>query len=90
LPEALPFSAATANDWFLLVGHNLYVTHDRGLGWSVIRTVAPRAPHAWDVTFTSPTRGWAIFAPYETGPHAGAALVQTTDGGRHWRPLAPR
>ena len=89
-PEALPFSAATVDDWFLLVGHNLYATHDRGLSWSAIRTVAPQAPHAWDVDFTSPTTGWAIFAPYETGPRAGAALVKTTDGGRHWRPLAPR
>jgi photosystem II stability/assembly factor-like uncharacterized protein len=80
-PQALPFSAATMNDWFLLVGHNLYVTRNGGRSWSVRRTAAPKAPHAWDVVFTSPTEGWAIF---------NTALVKTTDGGRHWSPLAPR
>jgi len=80
-PEALPFSAATMNDWFLFVGHSLYVTQNAGRTWSVRHTVAPKAPHTWDVVFTSPTDGWAIF---------NAALAKTTDGGRHWRPLAPR
>ena len=80
-PEALPFSAATMNDWFLFAGHSLYVTQNAGRTWSVRHTVAPKAPHTWDVVFTSPTDGWAIF---------NAALAKTTDGGRHWRPLAPR
>jgi photosystem II stability/assembly factor-like uncharacterized protein len=89
-PEALPFSAATADSWFLFVGRRLYWTRDAGRTWSVTRTVAPKAPRVWDVSFTSPLDGWAIFAPVETGPHAGSALVKTTDGGRHWTPLAPQ
>jgi photosystem II stability/assembly factor-like uncharacterized protein len=89
-PEALPFSAATPNDWFLIVGPSVYATHDGGRNWSSIRTVAPRPPRTSDVVFTSPTTGWAIFALYETGPRAGSTLAMTTDGGRHWRPLAPR
>lgn len=89
-PEALPFSAATADSWFLLAGHRLYWTRDAGHSWSVTRTVAPKAPRVWDVSFTSPLDGWAIFAPVEIGPRAGSALVKTTDGGLHWTPLAPQ
>jgi photosystem II stability/assembly factor-like uncharacterized protein len=83
-PQSLPFSAATARDWILLAGHKLYATHDAGRNWSATRTVAPPQPRAWDVVFTSPTDGWAIFAL------SGPALVKTTDGGHHWSPLAPR
>jgi photosystem II stability/assembly factor-like uncharacterized protein len=90
IPEALPFSAATAESWFLFSGHNLYSTRDAGRTWSVTRTVAPKAPRVWDVYFTSPLDGWAIFAPVVTGPRAGSALVETSDGGRHWVPLVPR
>jgi photosystem II stability/assembly factor-like uncharacterized protein len=90
LPGALPFSAATAKDWFLLAGPTLYTTTDAGRSWVATRTVAPPAPRAWDLVFSSPTTGWAIFAPVVNGPRAGAALVKTTDGGRHWTPLAPR
>lgn len=88
-PQALPFSAATTDDWFVFANRYLHTTHDGGRTWSAFRTVAPKAPGIWDVTFTSPTYGWAIFAPIQTGPRSGAALVKTTDGGRHWTPLAP-
>jgi photosystem II stability/assembly factor-like uncharacterized protein len=88
-PEGVPFSAATSDDWFVFADHDLYVTRNGGRTWSVIHTVAPKAPRVWDVAFTSPTYGWAIFAPIETGPRAGSALVKTTDGGRNWTPLAP-
>jgi photosystem II stability/assembly factor-like uncharacterized protein len=84
-PEAVPFSAATAKDWFLFVGPELYATHDGGRTWTVTRTVAPPAPRVWDVSFTSARDGWAIF-----GLRNGAALVKTTDGGRSWTALAPR
>jgi photosystem II stability/assembly factor-like uncharacterized protein len=90
IPEALPFSAATADSWFLFVGRRLFWTRDAGRSWSITRTVAPKAPRVWDVYFTSPLDGWAIFAPVETGPRAGSALVKTTDGGRHWTPLTPQ
>lgn len=88
-PKAVPFSAATVADWLLFADHDLYTTHDGGRTWSATQTVAPRAPRVWDVSFTSPTDGWAIFEPIATGPRAAAALVKTTDGGRHWRPLSP-
>jgi photosystem II stability/assembly factor-like uncharacterized protein len=88
-PESVPFSAATVDDWFLFANRDLYTTRDGGRGWSATRTSAPRAPAVWDVAFASPTYGWAIFAPIETGPRAGSSLVETTDGGRHWKPLAP-
>jgi photosystem II stability/assembly factor-like uncharacterized protein len=83
-PEAVPFSAATAKDWFLFVGSSLYTTHDGGQTWTMTRTVAPPAPHVWDVSFSSPRDGWAIFAVGN-----GAALVKTVDAGRHWAALAP-
>jgi photosystem II stability/assembly factor-like uncharacterized protein len=89
-PEALPFSAATADSWFLFVGHNLYSTRDAGRTWSITQTVAPKAPRVWDVNFTSPRDGWAIFAPLGARPRTGPALVKTTDRGRHWTPLAPQ
>jgi photosystem II stability/assembly factor-like uncharacterized protein len=84
-PEAVPFSAATAEDWFLFAGSKLYTTHDGGWTWTPIETVAPPVPRVWDVDFTSPRDGWAIFATT-----AGMALVQTHDGGRNWTALAPR
>jgi photosystem II stability/assembly factor-like uncharacterized protein len=89
-PQGLPFSAADAWSWFLFVGHHLYWTRDAGRTWSVTATVAPKAPQVWDVNFSSPRDGWAIFASVVTGPRAGSALVRTRDGGRHWTPLAPR
>jgi photosystem II stability/assembly factor-like uncharacterized protein len=88
-PQALPFSAASAKDWFLLVGPMLYTTTDGGRTWSTTRTVAPKPPRVWDLAFSSPSEGWAIFALVVNGPRAGAALVKTSDGGRHWTPLAP-
>ena len=80
-----PFSAAGAKEWKLMVGRTLYVTHDAGLRWSVVRArYAPRPPAVWDVQFTSASAGWAIF-----GVADGAALVQTTNGGRDWTPVHP-
>jgi photosystem II stability/assembly factor-like uncharacterized protein len=89
VPEALPFSAATIDDWFVFASHDLYATRDGGRTWSSFRTVAPEAPRVWDVAFSSPTYGWAVFGPIQIGPRAGSALVRTSDSGRHWTPLAP-
>jgi photosystem II stability/assembly factor-like uncharacterized protein len=64
--EALPFSAATANDRFLFAGSKLYATRDAGRTWTAVETVAPPAPRVWDVAFTSPTDGgrpWIALAP---------------------------
>ncbi len=80
-----PFSAATATDWKLFVGDTLYTTADAGAHWARIHVAdAPKPPAVWDVAFTSPSRGWAIF-----GVKTGAALVQTSDGGRSWTPVPP-
>jgi hypothetical protein len=80
-----PFSAASAKEWKLMVGRTLYVTHDAGLRWSVVHArYAPRPPAVWDVQFASASAGWAIF-----GVADGAALVQTTNGGRDWTPVHP-
>ena len=80
-PEALPFSAATAQDWVLLAGASLYATRDAGLSWSVVRPRhVPRAPHVWDLDFSSHSVGWAIF---------NATLVETQDGGRNWSRVGP-
>jgi hypothetical protein len=46
--------------------------------------VAPQA--IWNLTFTSPTTGWAIFT-FARGNVA--ALARTTDGGRDRLPLRP-
>ena len=89
VPEGLPFSAATIDDWFVFANHDLFTTHDGGRTWAEFYTVAPKAPGVWDVAFTSPTYGWAIFEPNVTSPRAGPALVRTDDGGHHWTPLAP-
>jgi photosystem II stability/assembly factor-like uncharacterized protein len=80
-----PFSAASAEEWKLMVGRSLYITHDAGLRWSVVRArYAPMPPAVWDVQFMSASAGWAIF-----GVSNGAALVQTTNGGRDWTPVHP-
>jgi photosystem II stability/assembly factor-like uncharacterized protein len=77
------FSAATARDWFLWSGRALWRTTDAGKDWSRIRMrVVPK--QLWDLTFTSPSTGWAIF-----GIGEGAALARTTNAGRDWLPLAP-
>jgi photosystem II stability/assembly factor-like uncharacterized protein len=88
-PAGAPFSAATIDDWFVFANRDLYTTRDGGRSWASFRTAAPKAPRVWDVAFASPTYGWAIFAPSETGPRAGSALVETSDGGRRWTALAP-
>ena len=83
--SGIPFSAADARHWFFFPGPLLYVTADAGKTWTTVRPLyAPPAPRVFDVTFTSPISGWAIF-----GVQDGAALVRTTDGGRTWTPLAP-
>lgn len=80
-----PFSAASADNWKLMIGRTLYVTHDAGVRWSVVRArYAPKPPAVWDVQFTSASGGWAIF-----GVGDGAALVRTTNGGRDWTPVHP-
>lgn len=85
LAGILPFSAADVRDWFLFLGSRLDTTTDGGRSWTVVRPVfAPRAADIFDVTFTSPRSGWAVF---DTGQ--GPALVHTTDGGRNWTPLSP-
>jgi photosystem II stability/assembly factor-like uncharacterized protein len=81
----LPFSAATAVDWILFLGQTIYATTNAGRSWSTLHVLyAPKPPRIWDVNFTSPLKGWAIFAT-----RTGAALVQTTNGGRDWTPLTP-
>jgi photosystem II stability/assembly factor-like uncharacterized protein len=80
-----PFSAASADDWKLMIGRALYTTRDAGVHWSVVRArYAPKPPTVWDVQFTSASAGWAIF-----GVGDGAALVGTTNGGRDWTPVHP-
>ena len=57
-----PFSAASAAEWKLMAGGTIYVTHDAGVRWSVVRArYAPTPPAVWDVQFTSASEGWAIF-----------------------------
>jgi photosystem II stability/assembly factor-like uncharacterized protein len=80
------FSAATPRVWFLWTGKRLWKTTDAGGRWTrVPLRVVPAS--LWDMTFTSPTNGWAIF-----GLAGGnvAALARTTNGGRDWLPLSPR
>jgi photosystem II stability/assembly factor-like uncharacterized protein len=86
-PEALPFSAANTHDWVLFDSPTIYATHDAGTTWTVVHPrYAPPAPGVWDVTFISPSTGWAVFEPRNGAP----ALVETTDSGRDWRALSPR
>jgi photosystem II stability/assembly factor-like uncharacterized protein len=85
-PGAIPFSAATADDWMLFVGRTLYVTADAGRTWSVVHPrYAPDPPGISSVSFTSRSSGWAVFSVRN-----GSALVRTTNGGRDWTPLYPR
>jgi photosystem II stability/assembly factor-like uncharacterized protein len=61
----------------------LWRTTDAGKDWSRVRMrVVPK--QLWDLTFTSPSTGRAIF-----GIGEGAALARTTNAGRDWLPLAP-
>ncbi len=84
-PGATPFSGVGAKAWVLLVGPRLYRTTNAGRSWQLIRPrYAPAPRRISNVNFTSLSDGWAIFAVGN-----GAALVQTTDGGRDWRAFAP-
>jgi photosystem II stability/assembly factor-like uncharacterized protein len=79
------FSAATPRDWFLWAGRRLWRTSDAGRSWSRVPVeVTPQS--VWDMTFVSPTTGWAILA-FDRGN--AAVLARTTNGGRDWLPLRP-
>jgi photosystem II stability/assembly factor-like uncharacterized protein len=86
--EGLAFSAPSARDWLFFAGHTLYATSDSGHTW----TAAPlgiAAATPYDLSFASPTTGWALLS-VGTGTGRPPALVRTTDGGRTWTALAPR
>ena len=81
----VPLSAVSADHWILFAGKTLYATANAGRRWSAIRPRwAPALPRVWDVAFSSPEDGWAVFAVPQ-----GAALVHTRNGGRDWTPLVP-
>ena len=85
VPDALPFSAASARTWVLFPGPRLYETTNGGRSWVAIRPgYAPKPPGVWDVSFSSALAGWA-----ELAVGNGAVLAETTDGGKSWRPFRP-
>jgi len=83
-------SVPTASDWVVPADPRLFVTHDSGRTWHVVRPAdLPRGWSIAQIELTSPRVGWAIFR--EGGAHAvRSVLVRTTDGGVHWTPAGPR
>lgn len=83
------FSAASSRDFVFWARGTLWRSSDAGRSWQRVRSkVPPRS--LWDLRFTSPDEGWAIFgAVTDTGYLRGAALAHTTDGGRDWAAVAP-
>jgi photosystem II stability/assembly factor-like uncharacterized protein len=82
-------STPTASDWVVPAAPRLFVTHDAGRTWHVVRPVD--LPRGWSISqieFTAPRVGWAIFT--KGGQHLfRSVLVRTTDGGIHWAPAGP-
>ena len=82
-------STPTARDWVVPASPRLFMTHDAGRTWHVVRPAD--LPRSWSISqieFTSPRVGWAIFA--KGGQHLfRSVLVRTTDGGVHWTPAGP-
>jgi len=82
---SLQFSAATPSAWFLWAGKKLWTTSDAGARWTRVGVrIGPDA--VWNLTFTSPTAGWAILGVEH---NSVPVLARTTNGGRDWTPLRP-
>lgn len=87
--QAPVFSASSPSDFVFWARGTLWRSSDAGRSWQRIDSnVPPRS--VWDLRFTSPDDGWAIFGIVTaTGYERGAALAHTTDGGRDWTAVAP-
>ncbi len=80
---ASDFTAGSSEMWAFVTPGRLYVTHDGGHSWS---SIVPRGlPDAiyQPLVFSSPSVGWALVG-------RDRELYRTTDGGRHWTPVALR
>jgi len=87
--QAPVFSAPSRREFVFWARGVLWRSSDAGRSWERIPShVPPRS--VWNLRFTSPSDGWAIFgAVTGTGYLRGAALAHTTNGGRDWTPLTP-
>jgi photosystem II stability/assembly factor-like uncharacterized protein len=87
--QAPAFSASSASDFVFWARGVLWRSSDAGRSWQRIRSVVPPRS-VWDLRFTSPDDGWAIFGVVtRTGYERGAALAHTTNGGRDWTAVSP-
>jgi photosystem II stability/assembly factor-like uncharacterized protein len=83
------FTASSRTDFVFWARGTLWRSSDAGRSWQRIDSkVPPRS--VWNLRFTSPDDGWAIFGVVTgTGYLRGAALARTTNGGRDWSAVTP-
>ena len=82
------FAQLNSTNGWLLLGQDLYLTHDAGESWSII--TPPGAAELWTATFLDERQGWAISSPdpgAETADEIASKLQlsTTTDGGASWQ-----
>src|ERR1700722_17672157 len=85
--HSVPFSAGTAVDWFVALGHSLYVTNNVGRTWSLIPLPSSKASYFVSLDFVSANFGWASTYPHPT-VRTPRPFLQTTDGGKSWTVLS--
>jgi hypothetical protein len=82
--RAIDFSAGSPAMWAFLTRGRLYVTHDGGERWNrIVPRGLPRPDDIYPIVFSSPRIGWTLMT-------RSRDLYRTTDGGRHWLPVALR
>jgi photosystem II stability/assembly factor-like uncharacterized protein len=84
VPDALPFSAASATTWIVARGADLHITRNAGRNWIVRPAHGLRTARISNLSFISDVAGWALL----TTPSTGSRLARTSDGGRTWAFIA--
>lgn len=78
----IPFAAPTSSKWTILSGSTLWTTADGGMHWLKGASGLPRTSSVVDLSFASPTNGWAVLV---LPKDVGTPLMTTHDGGRSWQ-----
>lgn len=89
-PALEAYAIVTARHWLGLdrSGTRLYITSSSGHSWNRRRLVqrVGGLGHDTSLEFVTTRTGWALIDGYRVG---ASTLLQTRDGGRHWRTIYP-